>query len=278
MLVPSTRNALLIVTGLVIAVASLRADVITLQNGLNGYTGTEEVSLVTSSSGTVNTGAWDNFQINTADNRPGLIRFTDIIGNGLNQVPASATINSVKLRLHQFARDDATQIRAYPMLTDWTEGNSSPGGAFAVAQNGESTLQARHYRADQNYAGNPGDAWGTDGIAHTGPVRKDLAGGGNGWDWALDDARFASASNSATNNVWIEWDLTALTQDWQDGDQSNYGVFMNAQSSLGTSFRASKYAADATLRPMLVIDYTPVPEPAAGVLIGVGLLCIRRAR
>ena len=256
------------------------ADVISFQNGLNGYVGTEDVSLVTnpSGTGTVNTGAWDAFPINTQDTRPGLIRFQDIFGNGSNQVPLDATINSVTLRLFQFARDGATTIRAYPMLTDWTEGNSSPGGAFAVAQAGESTLQARHYRPDQDYAANPGDAWGTDGQAHTGPVRKDLAGLGNGWDWASDDTRLATASNSNTNGVWIEWDLTALAQDWQDGSQTNYGVFMNTQNTLATSFRSSEYADDPSLRPMLVADFTLIPEPGSVSVIGAmgWLLLMRR--
>lgn len=269
----------------VLAASAAWADVITFQNGLNGYAGNEEVSLVTSSvggapAGTVNTGAWDAFQVNTADVRPGLIRFKDLFGNGPNQVPVGATINSATMRLYQFSNQGATQIRAYPMLTDWTEGNSSPGGAFATAQAGESTLQARHYRADQNYAANAGDAWGTDGAIHTGPVRKDLAGGGNGWDWALDDARNAVINIGTTNNVWDEWDLTAVVKDWQDGDLGNYGVYLTAASTLSTGFRASEYTTDSTLRPMLVINFTPpAPEPASGLLIGgAGLLCLRRAR
>lgn len=253
------------------------ADIITFQNGLNSYSGTEEVSLVTSSGSTVNTGAWEELQINVEGNRPGLIRFLNLFGNGPNQIPVNATVNSATLRLFQFARDSATTIRAYPMLTDWTEGNSSPGGAFAVAQPGESTLRARHHRTDGLYAANPGDAWGTDGSALTGPVRKEGAAVGNGWDWALDDTRFASAANSATNDTWIEWNLTVLAQDWQDGSQANNGVFMTAQNTVATRFRASEFAT-SSLRPMLVIDFTPVPEPATSSLIGGAMGCLLLAR
>jgi len=86
-----------------------------------------------------------------------------------------------------------------------------------------------------------------------------------GTNWATAGGDFASTlygniSVSATINVWDEWNITRLVQEWVNGSSVNYGmILMNSSRSLNTTntktFASSDYAASAN-RPILIINYS----------------------
>lgn len=94
-----------------------------------------------------------------------------------------------------------------------------------------------------------GDPWATaggdyDAVADAGPVSIDTTAG-----------------------EWIDYNITALVQEWVAGT-ANHGVIFLTDSTGGVNNQrkvySSDYLTDGTLRPKLVIEYT---EPAAGLLL-----------
>lgn len=61
--------------------------------------------------------------------------------------------------------------------------------------------------------------------------------------------------------------------DWAAG--SNPGMALQTEDETVTSrlgFHSSEYTDDTSLRPQLVIGYTPVPEPSTLALLATGLI------
>ena len=86
----------------------VQADVLTFQNGVNGYEGTKDTYIKgDSETNKLNNYGADANYISICGEpwdapgsgfiRSGLLGFKDVVGNGPNQVPAGATINSVTL-------------------------------------------------------------------------------------------------------------------------------------------------------------------------------------
>ena len=72
------------------------------------------------------------------------------------------------------------------------------------------------------------------------------------------------------------WDVTSIVQDWSNATP-NFGVaVLPIAGQLG--FQSSE-AENATSRPLLTIDYTPVPEPTSlALLTALSLAIVRRRR
>ncbi|MGV6858953.1 MAG: DUF4347 domain-containing protein, partial [bacterium] len=105
-----------------------------LQEGVNGYSGTQDTEI---QQGSASTSFGNATSINVdLDNgsgvAQGLIRFDDLFGSGNSQIPAGATITSASLELQVTGPSAAAaNISLHQMLTDWDESstwNSLSGG------------------------------------------------------------------------------------------------------------------------------------------------------
>jgi hypothetical protein len=249
------------------------ADILTLQQGLNGYAGCED-TLILKSNGYANFGGDDDFYMGrvpwVAEARGGLIRFNDIAGSGVNQVPAGMVISDATLRMKTKSASTSYVTRLFTMWTDWAEG-SDPGSAGAMPEVGASCHNVRYYRADGDYAGNQGDAWGTGGVVEDGPVRN--------IDYDFDHE--VTRTDNPGADVWMEFDITSAVQSWYDGSQANYGLYgFNNNTGTESRFWSSEDLVDGgARRPELVITYELVPEPMSMMLLMVSMpWLIKRGR
>jgi len=180
----------------------------------------------------VNLGAGD---INAGDwgTIRGLLQFD------FSTIPAGSTISSATMSLYQWYQGDASpqMIDAHYLARSWAEGT---GAGSATAD---------------------GATWtSSDGAA----------------PWSLPGGDYNAGSSASTlapnaTNIWVDWDLTALTQAWVNGSVSNNGLLIrqaveNPAVTDAKGFYSSNYAADPSLRPKLVIEWLgdDVTGPAIG--------------
>ena len=80
-------------------------------------------------------------------------------------------------------------------------------------------------------------------------------------------------------NTTMTLDVLASLQAWLGGD-TNFGWVITNDSTDGVQFSSSEAATGAN-RPMLTVNFTPVPEPGSLLLTGLtgaAALCLRRLR
>lgn len=139
----------LCVNGLVIAViaggaVAARADVITLRQGLDGYVGTRDTSIM-AESGELTAGGDDKFFVGRTQGRMGTLSRRALLEFDLDAVPPGATITrvSLTLRLMGFGTGEtADTIELHALSRDWGEGTvpGPLGGARGgMAMTGDAT-------------------------------------------------------------------------------------------------------------------------------------------
>jgi hypothetical protein len=189
-------------------------------------------------------------------------------------VPAGSTVTGADLTLYlgQVAgagggSGDATPrvIDLRRVAADWGEstngsGASTIGGTSFPARPGDATWNARMFGAA---------AWST-----------------LGGDFAATPSGSTTVGQTLGNAyIWASTaGIVADVQGWLDDPAGNHGwLLLNLSEAEARTFRAfwTHEAANAALRPQLVITYTPVPEPTT-VLTPMALLALalgrRRAR
>ena len=184
--------------------------------------------------------------------RRGVIQF-DIAGG----IPAGSTINSVMLGLSLSASNaaDAT-VSVHRLLADWGDGTAtSSGGQGAAAGAGDATWLFAQYNTSP---------WTSAGGDYNGAISTQLVVGGSGdYFWPSTIA------------------MVADVQGFLNDPAMNFGwIIIGNESAAQTSKRFStREDADEALRPRLIVDYTPVPEPtSAALLITTALLSLGRRR
>ncbi len=173
-------------------------------------------------------------------------------------VPAGATINSVSLRLYM-SRTNAvgTPMTLHRVLADWGEGQSdAPGGegGGTIATNGSVTWLYTHYTT-QSWT-NPGGDFVAAPSAST----------------VVDQAAFYT---------WSDPGMTADVQAWLNNPSQSFGWILLGDESgpAGTAKRFStRENSNSSQRPRLVIDYTPIPAPAAVAPVLLAVFAARRRR
>jgi hypothetical protein len=176
----------------------------------------------------------------------------------LSALPAGATITSASLRLHLATVSTAeTQLGLHPLVRHWTEGPADPLGnesAGVAAGVGDTSWQ---------FASVNQSPW--------------LSPGG-------DASLTASASLAVgTTTGYHTWNGDGLAHDvasWAADPATNFGwLLRDSEATPQTAKRlSSREAADQSLRPLLTIEFTPIPEPSATTLLLAGLIVLTRTR
>lgn len=138
---------------------------------------------------------------------------------------------------------------------DWVAGNGTADGAATD-------------ESAWNYKSNP-TAW--DGGAGTsGGVEYNTAAGNYvGMDIYHGDGNGVQRS-VALNTAWLD--------EWITGENGGVALRNRSEASgYNWGFRSSDHET-ASFRPVLEITYTPIPEPATLVLMGIGMACAARRR
>jgi hypothetical protein len=181
------------------------------------------------------------------------LRRRGLLSFDLSAIPPGATINSVQLTLHM-SRTPATgePITLYRVLEAWGEGASVAAdqeGAGAPAQPGDATWLHTFFNTS---------FWQSAGGDFDPAERASTLVEGTGfYTWSshemLDDVR-AWFANPGSNHGWV------LVGDESPGVATTTKRFDSRENS------------DPTVRPVLAVDYTPVPGPG-GLVLAAGIGC-----
>jgi hypothetical protein len=176
-------------------------------------------------------------------------------------VPTGATINSASLRLNM-SRCGPTCSTTVPMglyrlLGDWGEGASDAfgeEGGGGASQPGDATWIHTYY--DTDYWVNEGG----------------------------DFSPLASAIWNVTNLGVYTWSTAQLASDvqgWLDNPAESFGwILIGGEGPGGATAKqfGSKDNLVASERPVLTIDYTPIPEPSTVFFVAAGMIAVLRFR
>lgn len=233
---PAARAIALGALSLAVAAGGAGADVVQINPAADN-------TLYQDASGSLSNGAGSGMFAGTTAARlarRALTRF-DVAAS----VPAGATIVSASLQLFQASSNTgASTIEAHRVLESWGEGSSlaaGNGGAGAPATTNDATWVHRFF---------PASAWSS-------------VGG------TFDPS--ATASQTVSGDGFYTWTSTGLAADaqaWLDAPATNFGwLFLGNENSAGTAKRFStKEEPIAERRPVLTIEYVPVPSPGAPAL------------
>ena len=178
----------------------------------------------------------------------------------VSSLPAGAVVTGVEVQLHaQTVTTADLELGLHRMLTAWTSGGSNPGGNEATG------VAALTGDATWLHASAPGSLWAVPGGDHV------VA---------------ASAVTMVTGmGGFVTWSGAGLVADvemWRSDPGGNAGWMLRSDELSGQTAKrfVSADSADAGLRPVLVVEFTVVPEASVGLLGVVGgvVLLGRRRR
>ncbi len=154
----ATDNDAATTTSAPVSITVLPVTDLTFRDGTDGYAGTVDTEIRSdSASQGIAYGNNADMSIDGDDGDPGsapnhgLIRFENLIGAAVTQIPAGSTINSATLRLTVF--DPGSGLNVHRMLTTWDESTtwtSLAGGVQTDGSDAESTILATVGANDAN--------------------------------------------------------------------------------------------------------------------------------
>lgn len=210
-------------------------------------------TLIETADGSLSNGAGPNFfagAVATGDIRRGLVAF-DVSSH----IPAGSTVTGVTLTLHMSRTPSSGElVSLHRVLADWGEGGSvgpMGGGAGAPAEPGDATWLHRSF---------PGELWSMPGgDFDAAPLASLVVFGQGHYSWASTSA------------------LVSLVQEWIDEPTANFGLLVRGEESVDTTAKRfdSREHPDPAVRPVLVVEYTPVPAPGTVGVMAVWCVAAR---
>ncbi len=114
-------------------VLSIQVGGVRFQEGVNGYTGTQD-TYVTSNPGNVAFGSATTVMVDDPSSH-GLIRFDNLFGSGAGQIAVGSTISNATLSIYVTATDNLDSINVHRMLSSWSEASTWNGMSSGVQAN-----------------------------------------------------------------------------------------------------------------------------------------------
>lgn len=176
-----------------------------------------------------------------------LIKFT-----GLSNISAPVTVSAAVLSQYRYASGDSQTISINRLLRDWVKGTQS--GADRQNDNPDSCCWNEY---------GSGNTWATAGGTGTGDIVATASG---------------TLGSSGSSGYVSSDDLSADTEDFINGDVSNYGWLEQRISGANATIRWELEGAADGQRPYLSVTYessggTGGPLVGASALVGGGVLC-----
>ncbi len=230
---------------------NLPGNKLVLQEGMNGYDGAADASLMSHWQGVGNNnGAYPEFEMaryngTGTDDKYALVRFD------LTQIPGDRTITGAFIELYhtqtRAPSENFKTVDVHRVTSPWEEGNGYGGGT--------------------NNDGNPVGTT-VDGELNTGVSLNTKPSWETGPETALDHV-----VTSYVPGRWYHFDVTAAARDWIAHPEQNFGVVLLEDvpsTSNGTRTFASSQYSSVTLRPKITVFYSgePIALPPDSVAPG----------
>lgn len=172
----------------------------------------------------------------------------------VTSIPADATINSVSLRLYVSRSAGATEVcTLHTVLAHWGEGTSNSdlsmgGGLGAAAASNDATWLDRFFGASRPWT-NAGGDFDAEAVATA----------------AIGGVGFYSFSSP---------DMISQVSSWRNLSNLNAGwIILGNESDSGTAKRfESRESQLINNRPLLTVDYTPIPSTGGAAALALAAL------
>ena len=178
-----------------------------------------------------------------------------------------ASINSVKLTLTLSKAAKSETVTVHQILaanSDWVEG----AGTGSTSAAGESCWWYKAW-PDVEWAGGVDSGCGVAGVDY-----DSTAVASHTW--------VAAEVDGTALELTLAGDVNAMVDQWSGAQADNAGLILRTTTeddqTLHLTWKASEFTTDPAMRPMLTIDYEPIPEPASAMLMLLGGLALARRR
>lgn len=175
----------------------------------------------------------------------------------LNSLPLGSVINSVSLILHMSQTSTgATDVSLHTLQTAWTEGPSDAPtgeGSGTASLPGDATWIHTSYNT--SFWNNPGGDFNALASAMT-------------------------SVNAIDFYTWSSGQMVSDVQEWLTNPSMNFGWLLIGNETLNNTSKRfdSSESLTANFRPVLMIDYTPVPAPSVLALMSLAVIARGRCR